>query len=286
MLHIKITVTLLTVILLGAMADVQLSTLYIKDDNAQIGSMALEQIFNAANEAIVADGYFSIALSGGSIPNILSAGLASSSVKTDFTKWRILFADERCVPLVDKDSSYKAFIPLFTQLNVPAESLLLIDEVDNVDKAALSYNDRFSALVPGGSVHLVLLGMGPDGHTASLFPGFVHEVEGGGFFIPVSTSPKPPPQRITMALSTLNLARRVAFIITGEAKAELLARFLLQVETHTAASTKDTFSCQYVENLDIPASKLKLSAASETDSLITLYLDKAAASMLQIDSCA
>jgi 6-phosphogluconolactonase len=269
----------------------KVSRVVVKDNNSKIGAVALEHIFNAANEAIVSDGYFSIALSGGSIPNILAAGLASCSIKTDFTRWRIVFVDERCVPLDDNDSSYKAFIPLFTELKVPAESLLLIDTVEDVDKSAVSYNERFTRLIPGGSVHMSLLGMGPDGHTASLFPTFVHDVSaeaeaGGTLYMSVHDSPKPPPQRITMTLSTLNKSRQAVFIITGEAKADLLARFLLRVETSASAATKDTFTCRYTEDPEIPASKLCLLSASASDAKITLYLDKAAASKLVIDSCA
>lgn len=268
----------------------------IKEDHALIGSLALEHIFNAANEAIVLDGYFSIALSGGSIPNILFSGLRNSCagrVRTDFTKWRIVFADERCVSLDDKDSSYKAFIPLFTELNVPTDSILLIDNESamkgDVAKAAVRYNERFLQLVPNGSVHMVLLGMGPDGHTASLFPTFVHDVTDqaitGTYYMPVFASPKPPPLRITMTLGTINKAQQVLFIITGEAKAELLSNFLLEMETDSSSHMKDTYTCRYTENTEIPASKLCLHSASETNSNINLYLDKAAASKLLINLC-
>ena len=263
------------------------SLVYIKDHNSKIGAVCLQQIFNIANKAIVADGYFSIGLSGGSIPNILLAGLESTSIPTDFSKWRIVFVDERCVPLDNADSSYKAFIPLFTKLNIPSESMLLIDSFDDVDQASANYNQKFAAMVPGGSVHIALLGMGPDGHTASLFPGALHNVEGGSLYMPVRNSPKPPPNRITMTLDTLNKAKQVIFIITGEAKAELLFKFLHNVKTNTLVNSadQDSFSCLYTEDEGTPASKLRLHAASDTDSHITLYLDTAAASKLKIDQC-
>ena len=106
-------------------------------------------------------------------------------------------------------------------------------------------------------------------------------------YMPVRNSPKPPPNRITMTLDTLNKAKQVIFIITGEAKAELLFKFLHNVKTNTLVNSadQDSFSCLYTEDEGTPASKLRLHAASDTDSHITLYLDTAAASELKIDQC-
>lgn len=104
---------------------------------------------------------FNVAISGGSLPKLLAAGLPDT---TDFSKWNVYLADERIVPLDDKDSNYREVISKF-----PGMSVVPINPELSPEDCANDYESKVQAM--GGVFDLVLLGLGPDGHTCSLFPG-------------------------------------------------------------------------------------------------------------------
>jgi len=203
-------------------------------DKPELGKQAAQWLIGKAEDAIATRERFVVALSGGSMPKLLKAGMAAVpglQKSTDWTKWHIVWADERCVDLDSDDSTFKAWTGFFNDVGIPSENVHNIDTDKLADPAAAAttYQEGLDALKletvsdgKGGTVpelDVVMLGMGGDGHTASLFPGHVLLSETDLFVSSLSDSPKPPDSRITLTLPVLNSARDVAFLVTGAGKA-------------------------------------------------------------------
>ncbi|TDH64726.1 hypothetical protein CCR75_001371 [Bremia lactucae] len=186
----------------------------------EVGTAVAKLIFSLSKQAIATHDRFTIALSGGSLPKAIKDTV-------DFSKWYVFFADERCVPLDDDDSNYKACkSALFDSISVPPKQIYTINtSFLNPEAVAVDYTRKL-ANIWGSDVlprfDLILLGMGPDGHTCSLFPGHPLLKESIMFVAPINDSPKPPLQRITLTFPVLNNAAHVAFVATGANKAELI----------------------------------------------------------------
>lgn len=158
-----------------------------------------------------------LTLAGGSTPKRTYRLLAELPLA--WGRVTVLFGDERCVPPDHPDSNYLSARRSLLDRAHPASVHRMPAELGPEQGAAL-YEPIVAALEP---LDLVLLGMGPDGHTASLFPGHP-ALQAGGYATGVTDAPKPPPQRVSMTLEALRGARRVVFLVTGADKAEALAR--------------------------------------------------------------
>ena len=174
-----------------------------------LAAHAIRILLARASAAIMKNGIFTIAVSGGSMPKLFS-GLAHEE-NVDWNSWRFLFADERCVALDSVDSNYLAWNEeVFSKLNIPRENIITINSPENPLIASEDYELQLKSICPDLSLDLVLLGMGPDGHTASLFPGHgLLRYSGENHIVPITDSPKPPPSRITMTLSAINKCKEV-----------------------------------------------------------------------------
>ncbi|KZT61833.1 6-phosphogluconolactonase [Calocera cornea HHB12733] len=188
-----------------------------------------EFIIKAQDEAIQKRDRFTLAVSGGSLAQHLAGLIGNPGVKWD--KWHIFFADERCVPLDHEYSNYRLINEeLLTKVDIPAEQVHAIDTslLDDLDELADEYEqglirefaNRETARFP--VFDLILLGMGPDGHTASLFPGHALLTESDRWVAWIDDSPKPPPTRITLTFPVINHAHKCAFVATGAAKEDIL----------------------------------------------------------------
>ncbi|TRY56745.1 hypothetical protein DNTS_004717 [Danionella cerebrum] len=166
--------------------------------------------------------HFSLGLSGGSLVSILSKELPALP-GLDYSRWLIGFCDERLVPFTDPESTYGLYKDqLFEKINIPNERILTIDPSLPVEECAEDYSARLSKAFSTEQIpvfDMLLLGMGPDGHTCSLFPGHPLLQETQKTVAPISDSPKPPPQRVTMTLPTVNAARCVHVLEGGEGPA-------------------------------------------------------------------
>ncbi|WFD33330.1 6-phosphogluconolactonase [Malassezia cuniculi] len=216
-------------------------------DSDELSARLADFVIRTQNEALERRSKFTIALSGGSLPTILARHLidrTDNAVKWD--KWQVFFADERLVPLDDPESNYNACKKaLFDHVpELQRSQIVTIDEslLSNAEEVADAYEQELvHAFVGKDAVRnpvfdLILLGMGPDGHTCSLFPGHPLLKETERWIAPIEDSPKPPPRRITFTYSVVNHAHKAAFVLTGAGKQEMLARVLDEPELHIPSS--------------------------------------------------
>lgn len=207
---------------------------YATAKNAAAGLARI--VTEAAAAAIKEKGSFTIVLSGGSLISMLSS--LAEAPGADFSRWWVVWADERNVPHDSPDSNYKGAVDaLLGRVGIPASQVLAIQEGLPVAQAATAYEGALLGL-PSGVLprsadggwpvfDLVLLGVGPDGHVASLFPNRPETADASGAWVlPVSNSPKPPPERITLSMPVINAARDVVVVAVGESKAEIVQRVL------------------------------------------------------------
>ncbi|KAM3727277.1 putative 6-phosphogluconolactonase [Dirofilaria immitis] len=169
-----------------------------------------------------------IAFSGGSMPTLIAPLLASLE-NIDWSKVRIFVVDERMVPLNDIESNTGAYMKILPS-NI-SQSFIHYGPVDSTAECAKNYEEQihnFTTDIDEGwpVFDLLLLGIGPDGHTCSLFPGHPVLKEDVKWVAAVEDSPKPPSKRITLTLPVINHARYVAFISTGKKKGELIKEII------------------------------------------------------------
>lgn len=164
------------------------------------------------------------------------------------------YVDERVVPLDHPDSNHRACTEhLFSKVDIPANQIHALDPtlLDDIEELADAYETELirefaqkdAARFP--VFDLILLGMGPDGHTASLFPGHALLSETDRWVAYLEDSPKPPPKRITLTYPVINHAARIVFVAAGAEKADMLVQILDHPETGLpAARVKPVFPGQ------------------------------------------
>lgn len=201
-------------------------------DAKAVAIEAAQRVAAAAEDAIARRGKFSIALSGGSTPKALYALLTGEPFRSriDWSKVYILFGDERAVPPDHKDSNYKmADEALLSRVPIPKGQIYRMkgELGEKADQAAREYGLMLKSDFPDG-LDVVLLGMGADGHTASIFPGTqaVGEVKHRvvGYFAENSSTGKS--WRITMTAPFINQAREILVLLAGADKAARLREVL------------------------------------------------------------
>jgi len=193
----------------------QLCRWQIFPDAPALYAQALAVVVRLAQESIATRSAFHIVLAGGGTPQPLYRQLRA--IETDWSRWHIYYGDERCLPPDDPArNSVMAQTAWLDHVPVPAAQVHTIDAEQGAVEAARRYAHELAGI---DLFDLVLLGLGEDGHTASLFPG--HELGASRDLPPVlavSDAPKPPPQRVTLSAWRLSRARAVMFLVTGAAK--------------------------------------------------------------------
>jgi 6-phosphogluconolactonase len=226
---------------------------------------AARYVVRSANEAITTHGRFTLALAGGSTPKKLY-GLLASEPYRDQINWaltEIFWSDERCVAPDSEDSNYHlAHEALLSKVPISASQIHRMPaDAEDLAEASLAYTQELQRVIgtsgiPG--IDLIQLGMGPEGHTASLFPHQASLHEQTRLIMPV-TVPKPPPPRLTFTPPLLNAAIHVLFLVTGQDKADALQAVL------EGAYNPDEYPAQIIR---------------PTQGEVTWMLDPAAASKL------
>ncbi|MDR2219985.1 MAG: 6-phosphogluconolactonase [Methylobacillus sp.] len=200
-------------------------------DIHELRQAACNAILASANAAIAAHGKFIIALAGGSTPHDIYQMLRTA--QTDWAKWHVVFGDERCLPPDHPErNSFMAGENLLNHVPIPRKQIHPIPAELGAEEAAQAY---CKTLANTGEFDLVLLGMGEDAHTASLFPGHAWENADFAAAIPVHDAPKPPSERVSLSASRLSNARQVIFLVTGAGKREAVTRWQSGTELPVAA---------------------------------------------------
>lgn len=201
-------------------------------DAASLARTAAEHFVTLAEEAIAARGRFAVALSGGSTPRATYALLATEEFATrvDWSHVHVFWGDERCVPPDHPESNFRlADEALLSRVPVPSGNIHRVRGEMEPEATAQAYAAELHAFfgVPWPRFDLVLLGMGNDGHTASLFPGLAALHETARPIVAVTAHYQDrPAQRVTLTPPAINAARQVLFLVTGAAKAEILRAVL------------------------------------------------------------
>lgn len=177
-----------------------------------INQAAIARILKAADEAIETSGSFYIVLAGGSTPKAVYQLLSKENA--DWANWHVFHNDDRCLPTNHADRNSKmARDAWLSKVAIPESQVHDIPaELGNIE-GAKAYAETLNGV---RSFDLVILGLGEDGHTASLFPGQV--VSNNADAVPVFDSPKPPSDRITISQNRLNRTNEVMFLVTGAGK--------------------------------------------------------------------
>lgn len=241
------------------MADVR-----VFSTKAELQTKVGEFLSLKAKEALKDHGFFSIAFSGGSVASLAPAGLLQQTdlESLQLAKWKIFFCDERYVELSNDDSNYNAVRKNFLSKldEIKSENVFTIDPSLALEDAAKDYENKLkSSLGSHPRVDLLLLGMGPDGHICSLFPGHPLLDVTDRLVAAISDSPKPPPSRITLTYPAINSACCAMFIASGSGKANVARRVL-----------EDS------EPVPLPAARVKL-----TNGQVHWFMDQDAASQLK-----
>ena len=190
-------------------ANTRWHTFFSQND---INEAALNQILKAATAAIAQKGSFLIVLAGGSTPKNVYQLL--SGVQADWANWHVYHNDDRCMPVdhIDRNSKMARDVWL-NHVAIPQNQIHDIPtELGNIE-GAQAYAKTLQGI---GTFDLVILGLGEDGHTASLFPN--QFVDNSADVVPVFEAPKAPADRVTMSLNRLNNTHEVLFLVTGAGK--------------------------------------------------------------------
>ena len=193
---------------------------WITLENAErVAQMACDEILAMAADAISIRGCFSIVLAGGTTPERAYALLADS--ESDWAHWHVFLGDERCLPVYARErNSVMASRSLTGKVPIPPGQVHAIPAEYGAEEAALLYENEIASALP---FDLVLLGMGEDGHTASLFPGQVHDPK--RLVLPIHNAPKPPPNRVSLSYRSLEASRELLILVTGAGKKSAVQRW-------------------------------------------------------------
>ena len=240
---------------------------HLFDDAESLARAAAGRFAELAREAIGARGLFTVALSGGSTPHRVYELLAGEELRGDID-WRnvhVFFGDERMVPPDHAESNYRmANEALLSHVPVPRENVHRIDGVGDAAANASAYEREMRGLFKGVEwprLDLVLLGMGDDGHTASLFPG-TDVLNEARLWAAPNWVEKLGAWRVTLTAPAINAARHVAFLVTGAGKAARLHEVL--------KGERDP-------------SRLPSQLIRPTDGTLEWFVDRAAAARLEVE---
>ena len=195
----------------------QIRRWHIYSSVEELEAYAARAIVRAATQAIDASGQFTLVLAGGNTPQRVYAALVAAG--SDWSRWHVYFGDERCRPAGDALRNDRMARDVWLdRVPIPRNQVHSIETHQGALEAARRYAEL---LLPIERFDFVMLGLGEDGHTASLFPGY--RPIGSEDVIAVDNAPKPPPERVSLSAARLSRAKQVMFVVSGESKREAIA---------------------------------------------------------------
>ncbi|HHY84227.1 MAG TPA: 6-phosphogluconolactonase [Verrucomicrobia bacterium] len=204
---------------------------------SELADTVATEWLNHVTAALSARPFYAVALSGGRISRSLFAAIAEKALarKVSLDGVHFFWADERCVPPDDPESNFRlAYDLMLRPLNVREAHIHRIRGEEGPVAAAAAAEAELRRVVDASGrpiLDLVFLGLGEDGHIASLFPGRSQPEEEGACYVPVFDAPKPPPSRVSLTASALSRAREVWMLASGAGKEAALDRSLIGATT-------------------------------------------------------
>jgi 6-phosphogluconolactonase len=191
-------------------------------DVAALVAAAVDYVARAAAQAIHERGVFHIVLAGGNTPRAVYRKLVQ--LDTNWARWQVWFGDERCLPAGNaKRNDSMACTEWLDHVPLSPANIHPIAAEPGGAAAAQAYMRELEQV---GEFDLVLLGLGEDGHTASLFPGDAASVQSDSSdVVAVTNAPKPPPQRVSLGAGRLGRSREVLFLVAGAGKRDAVRRW-------------------------------------------------------------
>ncbi len=241
--------------------------LHIFDSASAFSEAAADRFMEMSISAEKTNSIITVALSGGSTPRFLFKALARES-RRNMIPWQyvhLFWGDERCVPPDHPDSNFKmAKDILLSEISIPEENIHRIKGEANPEDEARRYAEEIQRIVPCGPNGVprfdwIFLGLGSDGHTASLFPDS-NALEENESTCTIAKNPVTGQSRITLTLPVINSAARVSFLVSGIEKSGIVAKVLRH----------------HGDDLLLPASRVSL-----MDGLLEWYLDRHAAALIK-----
>lgn len=201
-------------------------------DPQQTLAFCVEHFLNCAKEAIKLHGYFSVALAGGSTPKAMYQMLskAPNNSAIDWTKVLLFWSDERSVAPTSPDSNFRMVYEAgFKNLSIPKNHMFRMEAEDDIEAHALAYENKIKEVLGQHPFDLMMLGMGDDGHTASLFPG-TEALNETKRLVVASYVPQKNTWRMTMTYPLINRSRNIAIYVLGKGKKEMVSKIFLGKE--------------------------------------------------------
>lgn len=203
----------------------------IPGDQQKTVQYCVDQFLSLAKNAIAKHNYFAVALSGGSTPKAIYQGILKSPVcfEVDWKRVLLFWSDERCVPQDHPDSNYRMTMEAgFNKLPVPPHNIFpMFNSDENLEDQVLDYETLIAKHVPSGQFDLVMLGMGEDGHTASLFPK-THGLHSIDRQVIANFVPEKDVWRISLTYECINAADCIAIYVLGKNKAEMVEKIFTE----------------------------------------------------------
>jgi 6-phosphogluconolactonase len=213
------------------------SRIEVHDDAAALATAVAGELLSRLADAQAAGHVPQIALTGGTIADAIHREVArlSPGSGVDWARVVVWWGDERFVAADDPErnagQARAAFLDAVGVEPAHVHEMPSTADADDVEAAAAAYSSELREH-GSGEFDVVMLGVGPDGHVASLFPGNAALDVRDRIAVGVTDSPKPPPQRVSLTFPALNRARTVWFLVSGDAKASAVARALGGVDPH------------------------------------------------------
>ena len=202
------------------LANNQISRWHQFSSQDEINQATVTRILQAAKQAIAKYGSFLVVLAGGSTPKSVYQLLAKE--QADWANWHVYHNDDRCLATDHAERNSKmAREAWLDHVAIPQDQIHDIPAELGSVEGAKAYAKTLAGV---RSFDLVILGLGEDGHTASLFPGQI--VDNSADVVPVFNSPKPPADRVTLSQNRLNNTHEVLFLVTGAGKQEAVDNWL------------------------------------------------------------